>query len=358
MLLRRGSGGAKRAPVGVAASAEAPGAVGASADGRAVTRAVFGLAGSKKAASASEKLEEALAAMRARVEQLELRAQEGRVEAARLAKAGQKTAALRALKKAKAVDAQVASNQAAVDAVEQQLDTLSQAAMQKTLASALASTSATMKKDAKALSKAETAIEDAQEARDMATDLNQVMAEFAQSGNGYEDEDELLAELNAMVAEQDAPAPPHGHGRRRADRGGRRARRARALGPSTPSTTRRTRCAPRCPRPPCGPRGRQAARSARSSRTMGRWRACVCRLRDDGDGVVTSAFVRLTYSTTLAHAPKHAPASRRAPPRAWPDPRPRDRGAARGPAPRPCAAEDSDPGVMALACVVASMWVW
>ena len=189
---------------GVGASAPA----GSAASGRAVTRAVFGLAGSKKAADASEKLEEALGAERLRVEQLESRAHEGRVEAARLAKAGQKTAALRALKKAKAVEAQVASNQAAVDAVEQQLDTLSQAAMQKTLASALASTSATMKKDAKALSKAETAIEDAQEARDMATDLNQVMAEFAQSGNGYEDEDDLLAELNAMVAEQEEPGPP------------------------------------------------------------------------------------------------------------------------------------------------------
>jgi hypothetical protein len=208
VLLRRRPRGAAGATARVAV-ADAPASSGAGAAGnRTVHRAVFGLAGSKKAASASEKLEEALAAMRARVEQLEVRAQEGRIEAARLAKAGQKTAALRALKKAKAVDAQVASNQAAVDAVEQQLDTLSQAAMQKTLASALASTSATMKKDAKALSKAETAIEDAQEARDMATDLNQVMAEFAQSGNGYEDEDELLAELNAMVAEQDAPGPP------------------------------------------------------------------------------------------------------------------------------------------------------
>lgn len=198
----------------VAVTTDAPSTSGASggsasgASGRAVTRAVFGLSGSKKATDASQKLEEALGAMRARVEQLEGRACEGRAEAARLAKAGQKAAALRALKKAKAVEAQVSSNQAAVDAVEQQLDTLSQAAMQKTLASALASTSATMKKDSKALSKAEVAIEDAQEVRDMATDLNLVMAEFAQTGQGHEDEDELMAELNAMVAEQDGAGPP------------------------------------------------------------------------------------------------------------------------------------------------------
>ena len=40
----------------------------------------------------------------------------------------------------------------------------------------------------------------------MASDLNQVMADFAANGNGYEDEDELMAELNAMVAEGDGPA--------------------------------------------------------------------------------------------------------------------------------------------------------
>lgn len=42
----------------------------------------------------------------------------------------------------------------------------------------------------------------------MATDLNQVMADFAQTGQGHEDEDELMAELNAMVAEQDDAGPP------------------------------------------------------------------------------------------------------------------------------------------------------
>ena len=237
--------------------------------------------------------------MRARVEQLELRAQEGRVEARSSPPRGSKTAALRALKKAKAVDAQVASNQAAVDAVEQQLDTLSQAAMQKTLASAPASTSATMKKDAKALSKAETAIEDAQEARDDG-DRPQPGPSLRRAATAYEDEDELLAELNAMVAEQDArPAP---RARPPPCRPRSTSSEPRARSNRTPSTTRRTRCAP-LPRCRQWDRGTPSgSSSARSSRTMGRWRAWVCRLRDDGDGVVTSAFVRLTYSTTLARA--------------------------------------------------------
>ena len=179
-------------------------------NGRHVTRAVFGLpvSASQRAEEARTKLESALVAMRARVDQLETRANESRSEAARLARGNQKAQALRMLKKAKAVEAQLASNQAAVDAVEQQLDTLTQAAMQKTLASALASTSKTFKRDAKALQVAESAIEDAAEARDMATDLNTVVAEFAQNGTAYEDDDELLDELNAMVEQSNDPPPP------------------------------------------------------------------------------------------------------------------------------------------------------
>ena len=170
-------------------------------------RAVFGLAGAKKADPAA-KLDEAAQVMRARIEQLEQRVADQRKVAATLMKSGQKTQAMRELKKAKAVEAQVEANQASLMAVEQQVDMLAQAAMQKTLASALATTSKSMKKDAKALGKAETAIEDAQEARDMATDLNQVMAEFAGNGTQELDDDELMAELEGMVAEETEPPPP------------------------------------------------------------------------------------------------------------------------------------------------------
>ena len=170
-----------------------------------VHRAVFGLAGVKKGDPAA-KLEEAAVVMKGRIEQLEQRAQEQRAAAMQLQKAGQKAAALRALKKAKQIEAQVSSNQAALDAVEQQVDMLAQAAMQKTLTSALASTSKSMKADGKMLSKAESAIDDATEARDMASDLNQVMAEFAQNGAGDMEDDDLEAELLAMVDSK--PPPP------------------------------------------------------------------------------------------------------------------------------------------------------
>jgi DNA polymerase III gamma/tau subunit len=170
-------------------------------------RAVFGLAGASKRVDPAAKLEEAAQVMRARIEQLEERARDQRKMAMGASKAGQKAVAMRELKKAKAVEAQVEANQASLMAVEQQVDMLAQAAMQKTLASALATTSKSMKKDAKALGKAETAIEDAQEARDMATDLNQVMAEFAGNGTEALDEDELLAELEGMMANDVGPPP-------------------------------------------------------------------------------------------------------------------------------------------------------
>ena len=170
-------------------------------------RAVFGLAGASKKVDPAAKLEEAAQVMRARIEQLEERARDQRKVALSAQKAGQKAVAMRELKKAKAVEAQVEANQQSLMAVEQQVDMLAQAAMQKTLASALATTSKSMKKDAKALGKAETAIEDAQEARDMATDLNQVMAEFAGNGTQELDEDELLAELEGMAAEEPEPPP-------------------------------------------------------------------------------------------------------------------------------------------------------
>lgn len=170
-------------------------------------RAVFGLAGASKKADPAAKLEEAAQVMRARIEQLEERAKDQRKVALSAQKAGQKAVALRELKKAKAVEAQVEANQQSLMAVEQQVDMLAQAAMQKTLASALATTSKSMKKDAKALGKAETAIADAEEARDMATDLNQVMADFAGNGTQEQDEDELMAELEGMAAEEPEPPP-------------------------------------------------------------------------------------------------------------------------------------------------------
>lgn len=196
-------------PATSVSSTSSTGTAAASASGSsvAVHRAVFGLAGAAKSDPA-KKLEEAAQVMRARIEQLESRAMEARSEAASLARVpGKKPQALRALKKAKQIDAQVESNQAALDACEQQQYYMESAAIQKTLTSALASTSKSMKGDAKLLSKAEKAVDDAQDARDVANDLNEVVADFASRGNGDMDDDELLAELEELAAEPPPDTP-------------------------------------------------------------------------------------------------------------------------------------------------------
>ncbi len=167
--------------------------------------ALFGLRKGK--ADPHAKLQEAAAAMQGRIEQLEARVGEGQSEAKRLMGLGQKAAALRAMRKVKAVEKQVASNQAALDAVEQQVDLMQQAVMQKTVATALQTSSKGLKGQKKLLQQAEGAVEDAAEARDMAEDLSTVMGEFAQNGH-HDDDDELLAELDALIL-GDGPTPPN-----------------------------------------------------------------------------------------------------------------------------------------------------
>ena len=164
-----------------------------------VNSRIFGLAGVKKASDPAKMLEQAASVMRARIEQLEQRAAEQRSEAARLVKLGQKTAAMRALKKAKQIEASVAANSASLDAVEQQVDMLAQAAVQKTLTSALETTSKTMQKDKKMVARAERAVDDAVEVRDMADDLNNAMSELANHNNADFDDDDLQEELEAMI---------------------------------------------------------------------------------------------------------------------------------------------------------------
>ena len=164
-----------------------------------VNSRIFGLAGAKKASDPARMLEQAASVMRARIEQLEQRASEQRAEAARLVRAGQKQAAMRALKKAKQLESSVAANSASLDAVEQQVDLLAQAAVQKTLTSALETTSKSMQKDKKMVQRAEKAVDDVSEVRDMAEDLNNAMSELANYGGNDIDEDELADELEAMM---------------------------------------------------------------------------------------------------------------------------------------------------------------
>ena len=182
------------------------GSIGSSQQSMEVNSRIFGLAGAKKASDPARMLEQAASVMKARISHLEQRAAESRSEAARLVKLGQKSAAMRALKKAKQLESSVAANSASLDAVEQQVDLLAQAAVQKTLTSALETTSKSMKKDTKIVARAEKAVDDMAEVRDQAEDLNAAMSELANQGPNDIDEDELMEELEAMM-ESAADAP-------------------------------------------------------------------------------------------------------------------------------------------------------
>tara|TARA_B100000575_G_scaffold186584_2_gene150279 strand:- start:2105 stop:3022 length:918 start_codon:yes stop_codon:yes gene_type:complete len=162
----------------------------------------------KKKSNPSTKLQEAAAAMNERIRALEYRAVDSKREAKELMQQGQKQAALRALKKAKGLEKQVSQNQAALDAVEQQVDLIAQAEMQRHVTAALSTSSKDLKGNKEMLKKAETAIDDATEARDMAEDLGSVMNDFAAGTSNDIGDDDLLAELNELMAVVDPPKPP------------------------------------------------------------------------------------------------------------------------------------------------------
>ena len=172
------------------------------ATGSATQARLFGM----KKADPHAKLAEAAASMEKRIQELELRAQAERAEAKSQMLAAQKTSAMRMLKRAKATEKQLEANQSSMMAIEQQVDLMAQAQMQKQLASALASSSKGMKAQKKLLKNAESAVDDAQDARDMADDFANVMSEFASNGNGNDVEDDLMDALQQMMNED--PPPP------------------------------------------------------------------------------------------------------------------------------------------------------
>ena len=141
---------------------------------------------------------------------LDERAKQNRMQAAAPMKAGNKAQALRALKKAKLAEKQHAATAAALDAVESQFDMLEGVAVQRQLASALAGTSKSLKANRKLLSKAEGAVDEAGEARDLAADLDSVLADWAGNSNLDHDEEDLMAELEAMCGDDTEPTDASG----------------------------------------------------------------------------------------------------------------------------------------------------
>ena len=95
-------------PSNVGEAVKAPGTAATASSASGSSNAAKRLFGKKKKVEPSEKLKEAAMAMQERLRGLEYRVCEGKREAATLARSGQKQAALRALKRAKAVEKQVA----------------------------------------------------------------------------------------------------------------------------------------------------------------------------------------------------------------------------------------------------------
>lgn len=200
-IWRRLSGQQKRTAIAAVAASGAAAATSSTVGSVTTHSRLFGTS----KANPHSKLADAAASMQSRIQDLECRAASERAEAKRLMGLGNKSSAMRALKRAKATEKQLEANQASLLAVEQQVDLMAQAQMQKQIASALASSSKGMKAQKKLLKSAENAVDDASEARDMAEDLGQVMADFASNGN--DDDDDLFEELQQMMEEPPTKPP-------------------------------------------------------------------------------------------------------------------------------------------------------
>lgn len=182
----------------------------------------------KSQADPTVKLEKAAAAMRHRIELLEDRAKIAREAAAQSMRAGQKAAALRELRRAKLVERQVISTQGALDALDVQVDLIEQTSIQHEVAEALGATAKTLKKNKKLVARAEEAVDASNDVKDLHDDLSQVMSTFGETVAAEFDEDELLAELNALV-DAGSNIPPRDDGyeaQREAERDVREARAA------------------------------------------------------------------------------------------------------------------------------------
>jgi|SaaInlV_125m_DNA_1040241.scaffolds.fasta_scaffold00429_7 hypothetical protein len=171
----------------------------AAATSSSVANRVFGKSAGKKATAAG-KLESAKAAMQSRVEQLEDKAQASRSASVRAMKSQKKELALRELKRAKMMERQANSTQAALDAVEQQFEMMEATALSREVASALGATAKSLKKNKALLSQAEDSVDAAAEMKDLHDDMAQVMASFGETAYSNDcDDDELMAELEEMT---------------------------------------------------------------------------------------------------------------------------------------------------------------
>jgi len=159
---------------------------------------------SKKQQAAAQ-LQAAAQSIARRVEQLAERKAETAQRVVSLKQAGKTAEAIAMLKRLKQVEKQHASASAAQIAIEQQVDMLAEADLQREVSAALTASLSTVKKRSKGLlSSAESAADDALELRDLNEDVAQALGGL--QVDQYDD-DELMAELNLMMADASAEAP-------------------------------------------------------------------------------------------------------------------------------------------------------
>ena len=175
--------------------------------------ALFGLAGSKDTSPAIRRLVALGENLEQRIATIDARVSASRSEAQQLAKAGNRAAALRALKRAKAFEKQSTALAGTATAIERQSAMLEDAGLQREVANALSASMKGMKKlgVAKALKDVEAAADGAADMRDTSDDIAAALAEL---GSAYDDpaidEDDLAAELDSMVEASDPSDPSIG----------------------------------------------------------------------------------------------------------------------------------------------------
>ena len=147
----------------------------------------------------------AISELEARVADLEQRAAESKGRARELVSEGRRPEALKALRRAKEIEKQLATVQTALAALERQASALESAHLSREVSKTLSSTSKSVKKRARKLvQQVDQSVDDANDVNDMSVELNDALAGL--EAGPTVDEDELEDELESMV--RDAGSRP------------------------------------------------------------------------------------------------------------------------------------------------------
>jgi hypothetical protein len=180
---------------------------------RSVNQALFGMRPSVGKEGASARLINMADSVRGSADAQDAETERHRQTAVCLFKQGQKSKALRSLRKSKHTACRAASLTTAAEALEAQVDLLQQTELQQSVAEALKISGLSTSSCRNALSSLETAAEDAAEAAESVQEMDAAMDEVVSSSRpDHIDDDDLLQELEDMgaPAHQPSGAQPSG----------------------------------------------------------------------------------------------------------------------------------------------------